>query len=136
MSPAGTITILASEADDFFTGLGKVLAPVFAEQRAEWAEHGPAAEKLLKDAAIELDFVAGNCPVQAEGMVDGERFYFRARGEHWALHIGAEDDWFTGREWRYEEAYGDKYQAGWMPHHEALCFISQAVGRWRAEKTA
>jgi hypothetical protein len=37
---------------------------------------------------IVIDHLYGNCPVQADGFIDGEPFYFRARGEHWSIEIG------------------------------------------------
>ena len=31
-----------------------------------------------------IDWCGGNCPVQAEGKINGKPFYFRARGECWS----------------------------------------------------
>lgn len=35
---------------------------------------------------------SGNCPVQAEGTIDGFPFYFRARGGSWKLSITCTPD--------------------------------------------
>lgn len=76
---------------------------------------------------IRIDTFGGNCPVQAEGFVDGKPFYFRARGSRWRMGIG--DEPVLEPEWSHEESYGDgPYDAGWMPQHEALGFISKAIG--------
>lgn len=90
----------------------------------------------LAEQGIEIDTIGGLCPVQAEGAVDGQQFYFRARGERWALHIGPKADWFTGREWRHKEPYGEKYEAGYMSETLARAFIGKAIAKWRAEKAA
>lgn len=75
---------------------------------------------------VAIDSIGGNCPVQAEGTINGLRFYFRSRGEHWSVEVhptasGPYLDWpDDGAEWVYEEEYGDgPFDAGWMPEHEA-----------------
>ena len=83
--------------------------------------------------SLVIDGIGGNCPVQAEGTVDGVPFYFRGRGEHWQMNIGG-DDLILCPDWCWREAYGDhQYAAGWMSEDEALLFIEQAVARWRDE---
>ena len=84
----------------------------------------------MNNPFIRIDTFGGNCPVQAEGTIDGKPFYFRARGDHWSMSIGGEDIFFAP-DWFYEEDYGDaEYAAGWMPMHEALGFIAQAFGMY------
>lgn len=83
----------------------------------------------MKDAdpAIHVEWMGGNCPVQAEGTIGGEPFYFRARGEHWSMSIGGRDVILEPK-WRHEEPYpGGQFDAGWMPQWEALGFIAKAV---------
>lgn len=76
---------------------------------------------------IEIDWLGGNCPVQAEGRIDGEPFYFRARGSRWSLSVGGPDT-ITEPDWFYAENYGDgPFDAGWMPDEEAAAFIARAV---------
>jgi len=83
------------------------------------------------DAGIVHDWLGGNCPVQAEGRVDGVPFYFRARGSHWKLHIGEDP---LGRDsWSYGEDYGTWPEAGWMTEDEARAFIEKAVAIYRKE---
>ena len=94
--------------------------------------------------AVEIDMLGGNCPVQAQGKIDGEPFYFRARGEHWSICIGSdvEDDRntsFHGRDvignprWYFEEEWGaGPYDAGWMEMEEARQMIEAAAARYRA----
>lgn len=85
----------------------------------------------MRDAGVVIEDIGGNCPVQAEGTIDGKPFYFRARGSHWSLSIGGED--VVGEpEWRHEEPYGDgPFDAGWMDVDEARAFIAKGVGLYR-----
>jgi hypothetical protein len=77
--------------------------------------------------------IGGNCPVQAEGTVDGVPFYFRARGDEWRMNIGGEK-LILEPDWTYCEPYGDEpFAAGWMDVTEALDFIDKAVAHWRRE---
>lgn len=82
---------------------------------------------------LKLEWLGGNCPVQAEGTISGKPFYFRARGEHWTLGIGAdpvgEPEWFREREW------GDgPFSAGWMPENDAKRFIDECAADYVAGK--
>lgn len=92
--------------------------------------------------ALEINSLGGNCPVQAEGQVDGEPFYFRARGAHWSMSIGSDTpdtsalgvygrDVVSNPKWFYEEDFGVWPDAGWMSEDEARAFIDQAVTKWR-----
>jgi hypothetical protein len=108
-------------------------------------------------AGILIESLYGNCPVQADGTIDGEPFYFRARGDEWAIEIGPGNTHLvvealdvtegTGEEkraasdriealdyWRYEEAYGEWPDAGWMTEDEARAFIAKGAELWRASK--
>jgi len=84
-----------------------------------------------KTSGIVIDWIGGNCPVQAEGTVDGERFYFRSRGEHWSMSIGGSDV-VGDPAWHHEEEYGDWPDAGWITEDEARTFIEKAVGLYRS----
>jgi hypothetical protein len=84
------------------------------------------------EGEMEIRWIGGNCPVQAEGTIDGKEFYFRARGDSWSMDIGG-DDPVAGGEWSYEEDYGKgPYDAGWMTIEEARGFIAKAVAIYRA----
>lgn len=84
--------------------------------------------------------IGGNCPVQGYGVVDGHAWYFRARGEHWALHIAAkghvEDAVGAGvgvPGWCVWEPWGEEeFGAGYMPDDDAWQMIEKAIGMWRA----
>lgn len=81
----------------------------------------------MSDPDIHIRWLAGFCPVQAEGTINGQEFYFRARGNHWSLRIGG-DDPVGNPAWSYEEPYGDEpFAAGWMPFDEAWEFIHKAA---------
>lgn len=73
----------------------------------------------------------GECPVQAEGTINGLPFYFRARGEHMALSIAKTPagDPMVGAECFYFcEEYGDeRFAAGWATADECREFIERAA---------
>ena len=81
---------------------------------------------------IEIDMLGGNCPVQAEGRINGQAFYFRARGEHWSMSIGG-GDVVGNPDWYYEEPFGAQFEAGWMTEKQAREFISAAAQKFAAQ---
>lgn len=117
---------------DLLEELAKIIRPQLDELQAEWEREGPQAMAKLKACGVTLDSFGGNCPVQAEGTVDGKQFYFRARGDSWQLHIGDSDhDIWTNPLFYTEQAYGEWPEAGWMPKHEAVGFIVLGVEAYR-----
>lgn len=83
----------------------------------------------MGESEIVIDWLGGNCPVQAEGTVRAVPFYFRARGARWSVSIGG-DDIVCAPDWHHEEAYGDGYEAGWMDKDEAEAFLRAALARY------
>ncbi|MBY3433418.1 hypothetical protein HFN89_04590 [Rhizobium laguerreae] len=80
---------------------------------------------------VHIDWLWGYCPVQAEGTVDGQKFYFRARGIRWRIGVGG--DAVTNPAWGYGESYGSgPFAAGWMPEEKARDFIAKAVNLYRS----
>lgn len=84
--------------------------------------------------------IGGHCPVQGEGICDGHPWYFRARGERWAI-------WFAEREgadpidvgfdeagWSTGGDYGQWPDAGYMPDDVAWSLIEQSIESFRAGK--
>lgn len=112
------------------------------------AEFNTAREKTdnqkLAEALVQfnelpavLTSLGGNCPVQAEGWIDAQRFYFRARGEHWEFHVAANyADLLINDLFSMNRAYkpGDRFAAGWMAEHEAVGFIIEAIRIYRATR--
>lgn len=74
---------------------------------------------------LSIGDIGGMCPVQAEGTINEKPFYFRARGEDWALSIGG-DDVIAKPEWYRRRRYGDFPSAGYITHAEAVNFIRDA----------
>lgn len=78
-------------------------------------------------SGIVIDWLGGNCPVQAEGTFDGEEFYFRARGTQVTCDVG---------EWTW---HGPEYEwpdAGWIMETTAMAFISEAYSAWKKRDSA
>ena len=86
----------------------------------------------MSEKEIRIDMIGGNCPVQAEGLIDGAPFYFRARGARWSLSVGGADV-VGSPDWYHEEPYGDgPFDAGWMEETEARAFIEKGADLYRA----
>jgi len=89
-----------------------------------------------KTPGLTIDFIGGNCPVQAEGTINGSEFYFRARGQHWTMGIGGSDV-ILKPAWYRERPYGDgPFDAGWMTEQEALNFIEDSAADYTSGKEA
>lgn len=81
-----------------------------------------------------LHDLGGNCPVQAEGTINGKPFYFRARHTSWTFSVGG--DPYVAPEWEHEETWGDgSSDAGWMTAAEARACIHKAA-RLYTEQTS
>jgi hypothetical protein len=92
---------------------------------------------------IHIDWIGGNCPVQAEGTINGAVFYFRARGKVWSIDIATDAGGVDSpTAWSHRERYSDPdakgrfdsdpddqdpYAAGWMSPDEARDFIAKAA---------
>ena len=83
--------------------------------------------------SYKIESIGGNCPVQADGVIDGMPFYFRARGEHWSFRVAdtAAGDPVDGRGFCYVEEYPE---AGWMEETEALAFLEKAAKLYETRK--
>lgn len=106
--------------------------PIFDEQRRIEAAECPARLERLRELGVAIEAAGGNCPVQIEGKVDGEEFYFRARGDVWSLGIGGEP--VGTPDWEIKEDYGTWPDAGWMALHEAYDFLIAGCERWQKER--
>ena len=92
------------------------------------------------EVKIVIDWLGGDCPVQAEGTINGKRFYFRARGNRWRLEVSpdAEGDYLSWPDkpdpWCYEQDYGDgPFDAGWMSEDEARLMIVKGAAQYAAQ---
>lgn len=88
--------------------------------------------------ALQIDSIGGPCPVQAEGMVDGVPFYFRARYAEWQMAIGHDAVGIACGDpgWMREGEWGDgPHDAGYMPLEVARELIDQCVDAWRNERS-
>jgi len=91
---------------------------------------------MSKIPNIDIEWLGGNCPVQAVGTVEGLDFYFRARGSNWSIEIGklpwmktlvtSETNLSENQDnvyFDYVESYGKWPDAGWIDENEALFLI-------------
>lgn len=88
-------------------------------------------------AQVDFEYFGGNCPVQGEGTINGVPFYFRARGQRWAMSIGEDPIGIScGQQegWHRSEAWGeDEYAAGWMPRETARDIIFRCADDYSKE---
>ena len=77
---------------------------------------------------------SGRCPVQASGTIDGEPWYFRARGCGWSVSFGPWDKeipWYVHNAVLYVHGrYGERAQAGYMPTEHAEACLKLAFDLW------
>jgi len=92
-------------------------------------------DRLEMLAAFTLTELAGFCPVQAEGFVDGSYFYFRARGSHWRFELGGNESGTKGAKWWHEEYWPNEtgVEAGYLSDEDAIRCILGAVTKYRTE---
>lgn len=103
------------------------------------------SEYGAQEMVVEIEMIGGNCPVQAVGLIDGQPFYFRARGDGWSLSVGSdfEDQSSIGvhgldvvgnPKWIHNEDWGDgPYDAGWMPVEIAKEMIEKGAALFCAQ---
>ena len=99
----------------------------------------PSADTTSRLAALGavIETSGGNCPVQIEGQVNGEPFYFRARGERWQVWAGPGADTVEDASLFETHSYlpdgmseeEAKYAAGWMDEAEALELLASSLER-------
>ncbi|UWU12767.1 hypothetical protein N2599_11310 [Rhizobium sullae] len=82
-----------------------------------------------------LGELAGWCPVQAEGQLDGQFWYFRARGAYWRFELGGNESRTKGPKWWHEEDWPGKtgFEAGYMSDEDAITSILKSVNAYRTE---
>jgi len=85
-----------------------------------------------------IEYLGGQCPVEAGGEINGTPFYFRARGARWSMSIGLIpleiccDEGDNGG-WHREEPYGKNFEAGYMPTVEAKKIIERCAKEYLSE---
>lgn len=84
---------------------------------------------------LAIEWISGFCPVQAEGTIGGNPFYFRARGTCWSLSVASSPNSGVWAEdaWLYREYVDQWPNAGWMDHGVAEEKIREAAKRWHQE---
>jgi hypothetical protein len=87
-------------------------------------------------ADLDISWIGGNCPVQAEGYVGRNPFYFRARGMHWSFEV------FAGKLdgapiWsKRVKCTNEPFDAGWMTEPEARRIIEGCAIQYALDKAA
>ena len=91
---------------------------------------------------LRIDNIGGNCPVQAEGVIEDERtfksypFYFRSRWDRGRMGIGEDPVGIvigTNPGWHKGEIYIDPPMAGYMPLDEAERLIRECAEEFLRE---
>lgn len=88
--------------------------------------------------------IEGNCPVQADGLIDDHPYYFRARGEGWEMTIARPDapehETGTPRACLPEREYvayfrcgyiGEWPAAGWISVEDAKALIEMCFAQFK-----
>ena len=83
---------------------------------------------------VQIDWLGGYCPVQAEGTIDGHPFYFRARGSAWALQVGGADPVIAPAFVYREDWPGGPFDAGWMSEDDAMRMIEKGAQKFRNDR--
>lgn len=109
--------------------------PALAFLDLTWCELRPAVPEGVRvrqtDPRVHLDELGGVTPVQGFGDVDGDEFYFRARGEHWSFEV----DEAGPRHRLIEERWGNgPFDAGYMPLREADRILERCLMRYLEEQ--
>jgi hypothetical protein len=120
---------------------GRIVEVAKAHENAIAMQRADDAQARLEAIGVKLDTYGGNCPVQIEGTYQGEPFYFRARGSHWAVYIGegaltVDPQALYARDTYRPEGTSDedaRFVAGWMPLDEAFDILRLTLERWRSE---
>ena len=100
----------------------------------------------MSDPQITIEFITTAAPVQAQGLVGGRPFYFRARWNEWTFSISedpavdpadfsspGEDDYWFFRQGTYGAG---GYSAGFMPLPEAETIIQRCALEYLADQPA
>jgi hypothetical protein len=129
----GLIPITPQVADQ----LAAVIKPRLDDLNEIWEREGAAALDRVTATGAKIFTHGGNCPVQIEGEVDGKAFYFRARGQHWQFHVADREGLIFDKPLLFiDRLYNDEpYEAGWMPLHEAMGFVVEGIGIYRAQRS-
>ena len=104
----------------------------------------PAVNTAGRLAALgaAIDTSGGNCPVQIEGKINGEPFYFRARGSRWQVWVGPGADRIEDTSLFETHVYqpvglseeDSRFSAGWMDEAEATELLTSSLERWSNSK--
>lgn len=87
---------------------------------------------MNRDPRLTIDYLGGQCPLQAEGTWDGTPFYFRVRHGRWQLGLGEDPVGETlkpqGRCLKGElpAEYLD-WGGGWITEEQAIGIITRAL---------
>lgn len=95
----------------------------------DWAQHAPSG--------VVVETFDGWCPVQGRGTIDGLRWYFRARGEHFQFHVAKADDHLFHNDLFYVDIEwpAGAFGASWMEPEDAIKCLHLVVNLYRQENT-
>jgi hypothetical protein len=132
------ITAMGGNTPDWLRDEMQALEDALTGTRAR-TENEKLGDALLAFADLGgvIVTLGGNCPVQCDGKIDGQWFYFRARGERWTFTVAPTDaEIFSKPTFHLERAYGvgSRFDAGWMEQSEAVGFMCEGVKAFRVQR--
>ena len=85
---------------------------------------------------IVIKSFGGQCPIQAEGTINGKHFYLRGRGETMYFYVFEEEmfNWKGGYRYSSVTHPGTAYGAGWAKDEEVEAFFQEAIADYCREK--
>lgn len=115
--------------------------PLTPERLAELRRIVEAANVLKNDDQYECPWdipgvtarmTCGACPVQIEGTVDDQHFYFRSRWDTWHFGVGNSHEDAVCADDFCLEGEGDS----WMPHNEAWRIVAECIEAYRKYRSS
>lgn len=100
---------------------------------------------MSAELALEYVFITKAAPVQAEGLVAGRPFYFRARHSEWSFTVAEVDgvdpaaldapDVASGRAWHREGIVPGRFEASYLSTDAAAALMLECAQAYVAHRT-
>ena len=71
---------------------------------------------------LEIEYIEFGNPTEAEGKIDGHRFYFRYQTNTWCLNVGGSDP-LESPNWRYSEEVSEDDEYSFDKTESEICSL-------------